>query len=112
MIDSHCHLADKQFAQDRDAVVRRAEERGVNIMVCIADDVKEGEKCLDLAEKYEQLCCTIGVHPHQAKHGQDSDGQKIEVMLASSPKAVAVGEIGLDYHYDNSPRETQQRVFR
>ncbi|HLD64093.1 MAG TPA: TatD family hydrolase [Candidatus Peribacteraceae bacterium] len=120
MIDSHCHLADKQFAADLDAVVARAEEHGVDAMIAIADDLAEAKQCFKIAEQYQQVFWTAGVHPHHAKYWKEGDDRTIEAMLASSPKGVAVGEIGLDYHYHsiplmagmNSPRETQQRVFQ
>ena len=112
MIDSHCHLADKQFNRDLDEVLLRAEEHGVEGMVTIADTLKESQKCLELAEKYPQIFCTVGVHPHHAKHWQNSDLDRIRSMVASSPKVKAIGEIGLDYHYDNSPRDVQCEVFR
>lgn len=112
MIDSHCHLADKAFAGDLEAVLGRARLAGVDRMVCIADTLEEGEKCLALAEKYEQIFCTIGVHPHAAKEWRDGDDTRLQAMLASSEKVVAVGEIGLDYHYDLSPRDVQRTVFQ
>jgi len=122
MIDSHCHLADRKFSSDLDQVLLRAEEHGVEGMVTIADTLKESQKCLELAEKYDpahqdwcgtsQLFCTVGVHPHHAKHWQSSDLDRIRSMVAQSPKVKAIGEIGLDYHYDNSPRDVQCEVFR
>lgn len=111
MIDSHCHLADRQFARDLDAVLERAKSAGITQMVCIADDLKEGEQCLRIAEKYDHIFCTIGVHPHHAKHWKSEDASKLESLLQSSKKVVALGEIGLDYHYDNSPRDVQQAVL-
>ncbi len=111
MIDSHCHLADKAFDADRDAVIARAREAGVSAMITIADSFEEGEKCLEIAEKYDDMFCTIGVHPHHAKDWNDGDIDRMKALLAS-PNAKAVGEIGLDYHYDFSPREAQQKVFR
>lgn len=80
-------------------------------MITIADSLEEGEKCLEIAEKYDDMFCTIGVHPHHAKDWNDGDIDRMKALLAS-PNAKAVGEIGLDYHYDFSPRETQQKVFR
>ncbi len=112
MIDSHCHLADAKFADDLPEVIARAEEHGMEAMICIADSLEEGKKCLQLAEEYDQLFCTIGVHPHCAKDWQAGDGDRLRRMVLSSHKAKAVGEIGLDYHYDLSPRDVQQRVFR
>lgn len=112
MIDSHCHLADKAFDADRAEVIARALEAGVTQMITIADDLTEGEKCLEIAADNADIFCTVGVHPHRAKEWNEGDGERLKTMLESSKKVVAVGEIGLDYHYDFSPRETQQRVFR
>lgn len=111
MIDSHCHLADKQFAADFDAVLQRAEEHGVDMLVSIADSLDEGRACLLLAEKYSQIFCTVGVHPHNAKDWKAGDAKILTGLLQQSSKAVAVGEIGLDYHYNNSPPDVQRVVF-
>jgi len=110
VIDSHCHLADKQFSKDLPAVLRRAQEAGVGRCIVIADDLDESEKCLFLAEKYEQLFCTIGVHPHAAKRWKVEDLERLRTLLASSGKVRAIGEIG--YFYDHSPRDVQRDVFR
>ena len=120
MIDSHCHLADAKFDADLDAVIVRAGLAGVGRIICIADSIDESEKCLEIAEKYEQIFCTIGVHPHGAHEWNPSTGlrageesaKKIEMMMHGSDKAVAIGEIGLDYHYMNSPKDVQQKAFR
>lgn len=112
VIDTHCHLADSTFDNDRDAVLARAAEAGVERMVAISDTFSEAEKCLILAEKYEHIFCTIGVHPHHATTWSAADGERLRTMLRASPKVVAVGEIGLDYHYDRSPRDVQKAVFR
>lgn len=111
MIDSHCHLADKAFDPDRMQVIARAKNAGVSAMVTIGDTIHESEKCLQLAEKYDDLYFTAGVHPHHAKDWNDGDVDRLKALLAH-PKAKAVGEIGLDYHYDFSPRESQKNVFR
>ncbi len=112
MIDSHCHLADAKFDSDLEAVIARAGAAGIERMICIADSLIESEKCLKIAEKYEQIFCTIGVHPHTAHEWTGLSAKSIETMMESSQKAVAVGEIGLDYHYMHSPREVQQKAFR
>lgn len=111
MIDSHCHLADKAFDPDRMQAIARAKNAGVSAMVTIGDTIQESEKCLQLAEKYDDLYFTAGVHPHHAKDWSDSDADRLRALLAH-PKAKAVGEIGLDYHYDFSPHEVQKTVFR
>ena len=112
MIDSHCHLADRKFSSDFPDVLLRAEEHGIEAMITIADTLKESRKCIEIAEKYSQVFCTIGVHPHAAKHWQDGDINQIKRLITSSSKVKAIGEIGLDYHYDNSPRDVQRDVFR
>lgn len=112
MIDSHCHLADKQFTSDLVAVIRRASDAGVTTMVTIADSLKEAEQCIAIAEKNENIFCTVGVHPHEAKGWREGDEKILKTLVASSQKVKAVGEIGLDYHYDNSPRDVQRSVFR
>ncbi len=111
MIDSHCHLADKQFSKDIEAVLQRAEESGIDMMITIADSLQEGKDCIQLTDSYEQIFCTVGVHPHNAKDWKEGDGDLLRRMLQQSPKVVALGEIGLDYHYDNSPRDVQRSVF-
>lgn len=112
MIDSHCHLADAKFHPDLDAVLTRAKEAGVDRYVCIADSLQEGEDCLSLAEKYDQIFCTIGVHPHLAcEWSSEEGGRKIREIAAHS-QCVAIGEIGLDYHYMNSPKDDQIRALR
>jgi TatD DNase family protein len=110
LIDSHCHLDSDQFDEDREAVIARALESGVSKMVAIGTgngppDLQAG---IRLAEKYEAFYATVGVHPHDASKPFDRDHL---AALAHHPKVIAVGEIGLDYHYDFSPRETQRAVF-
>jgi len=116
VIDSHCHLADKAFDADRMQAIARAKNAGVSAMVTIADTLREGEKCLELSAKYDDLYCTIGVHPHHAKEWVEGDIETLRTMLGSSPKVKAVGEIGLDYHYPSASsgqaRAEQKEVFR
>ncbi len=112
MIDSHCHLTDKQFTDDLPDVLERAKVAGITKIVTIADTVDEGEKCLVLAQKYDHIFCTIGQHPHAAKEWKAGDDERLRTMVKSSPKVRAIGEIGLDYHYDHSPRDVQRDVFR
>ena len=112
MIDSHCHLADKKFARDLPEVLDRATAVGVDRFVAIADTLEEGEKCLALAAEYEQIFCTLGMHPHVAQEWKVESGKWIKQMASSNSKVVAIGEVGLDYHYMNSPKEDQIRAFR
>lgn len=112
LVDSHAHLDGKQFDSDRDDVIARAGEAGVRTMVAIGNG--DGPPTLDagirLAEKHPFMYATIGIHPHEARLADEAAYQEME-QLARHPKVIAWGEIGLDYHYDHSPRETQKQVF-
>ena len=117
MIDSHCHLADPKFTQDLPDLVSRALQAGVDRMIAIADSLPEALKCQNIAEKYDQIFYTAGVHPHVAKEwkadpSSGSGGKRKIMEFAQDRKCKAVGEIGLDYHYMNSPKEDQIRAFR
>jgi TatD DNase family protein len=112
MIDSHCHLTDARFSEDLSATVERARAAGVERMITIADTLADGEAVLSLAEKFEHIFCTIGQHPHAAKDWKPGDGERLRSFAMSSPKVKGIGEIGLDYHYDHSPRDVQRAVFR
>ena len=111
-IDSHAHLDGKQFDSDREQVIARAREAGVQTMVAIGNG--DGPPVLDagvqLAEKYPFMYATVGIHPHEARLATDDAWAEME-RLARHPKVIAWGEIGLDYYYDHSPREIQQEVF-
>jgi len=112
MVDSHCHLDGKEFATDRDEAVARAIGAGVETMVAIGTG--DGPGALDtgirMAERYPQFLATVGIHPHDAAKALPEHSKHLEELLRH-PKVIAVGEIGLDYHYDFSPREVQQAVF-
>lgn len=111
MIDSHCHLADAQFANDLDEALKRAKDAGVEKMITIADSLEEAEKCIEIAEHYPHIFCTVGVHPHNAKDWKKGDSERVQAMVARSKKVKAIGEIGLDYHYHHSPQSDQRAVF-
>lgn len=113
LVDSHAHLDMEEFDEDRDQVVQRAFREGVKSILCLADvtNPKSIAKTFDLTEKCESIIAAAGVHPHQAKHFTPSHAQRIE-ELAGEKKIKAVGEIGLDFHYDFSPRHEQEEVFR
>ena len=117
MIDSHCHLADDAFAKDLPEVVERAQAAGLTHALCIlaAESATEGERARDLVRLWPALRFGIGVHPHQAGqfNGREADVVTlVRTMLGSIPEARAIGEIGLDYHYDFAPKPVQQEVFR
>ncbi|MGC6511402.1 MAG: TatD family hydrolase [Parvibaculales bacterium] len=111
LIDSHCHLDYPDFAEDRDAVVQRARDAGIGLMVTISCKVTEAEKILAIAETYEDVVCSMGIHPHEAGTEPETEAQTL-VDLARHPKVVGIGETGLDYYYEHSPRDRQQRNFR
>ncbi len=112
LTDSHCHLDDKKFAEDLDAVLARAEAAGVTRLISIGtgDGPPELDRAVRLAERYPQIYATVGVHPHDASKATPETIPHLRA-LAGHPKVVAIGEIGLDYHYDFSPREIQRALF-
>ncbi|HHY09933.1 MAG TPA: TatD family hydrolase [Firmicutes bacterium] len=111
MIDSHAHLNDPRFEEDLPAVLERAKAAGVRAIINIGYDLVSSKKAVELAAKYPQLYAVIGVHPHDAKTYDQGIEESLK-ELAKQPKVVAIGETGLDYHYDNSPRAVQREVFQ
>ncbi len=111
LVDSHCHLDFPDFAAELDAVVLRARAAGIGRIVTISTRVKKHAQVLAITEKYQDVFCSVGTHPHNAAEEPDVDAKTL-VGLAKHPKIVAIGEAGLDYHYDNSPREAQAASFR
>jgi TatD DNase family protein len=111
-IDSHCHLDDKRFAEDLDAVLDRAAAAGVTRILTIGtgNGPPEIDRAVRLADRYPQVYASIGVHPHDASKVTPQTYDDLRA-LATHPKVVAFGEIGLDYHYDFSPREIQREAF-
>ena len=111
LIDSHCHLDFPDFAAELDAVVARARAAGIERMVTISTRVKRQPELLAIAERFPDVFCSVGTHPHYAHEELDVTAADL-VARTRQPKVVALGEAGLDYHYDNSPREAQERGFR
>jgi len=109
--DTHAHYDDKRFNEDRDALLDSMNAGGVALIVNAASSLKSSEFALELADNYPFIYASAGVHPHDAKSMDDDTIAELEALL-SRPKAVAVGEIGLDYHYDFSPRDVQRIRFR
>src|SRR6195256_5707503 len=111
-VDSHAHLEMEQFDADREQVIARARDAGIQTIVAIGSGTGPGSlDCgIQLADRYEFIYATIGIHPHEAKLAGDADFVQLE-QLAKHPKVIAWGEIGLDYYYDHSPREIQKQVF-
>ena len=117
MIDSHCHLADEVFAADLDAVIARARDAGLEraLTILSAGDEKEEAQAVRVAGLWPDSRFSIGVHPHSARTFADEPARAATVVreqIARTPAARAIGEIGLDYHYDFAPADVQQRVFR
>lgn len=114
-IDSHAHIDGPEYDSDRDEVIQRARDAGVNAILNVGTgDPHSGslERAVGLAENYPDIYAAVGVHPHDARLFDDEAEVRIEAIVKRSARVIAWGEIGLDYHYDNSPREVQQRVFR
>ena len=111
LVDSHCHLDFPDFAPELEAVVARAEAAGVGRMVTISTRVRRHAQVLAIAERFPNVTCSVGTHPHHAHEELDITAEDL-VARAEHPKVVAIGEAGLDYHYDNSPRDAQEQGFR
>jgi len=111
LIDSHAHIDDQKFNEDREVVLENARAAGVELIINPGADEASSFRAVAMSEKYPMVYATVGIHPHDAK---DYETQKHDALLtewASKEKVVAIGEIGLDYHYDYSPRDVQQEVF-
>ena len=111
LVDSHCHLDFKDFGDDIDDVVARAGANGIGTMVTICTHLSRFEGVRAVAERFDNVWCSVGVHPHEA----GAEGQEVAdslVALAAHPKVVGIGETGLDYYYEHSPRDDQRMSFR
>jgi len=111
LVDSHCHLDFPEFAPELDEVVTRATEAGIARMVTISTRVREFDQVLAIANRYAPVYCSVGTHPHNAKDETDVTVDEL-CRLAEHKKVVGIGEAGLDFHYDNSPRDQQAASFR
>jgi len=111
LIDSHCHLDFPDFATELDAVVGRARAAGIARMVTISTRVRRQDELLAIAGRFDDVYCSVGTHPHYAHEENDVTTADL-VTRTHQRKVVALGEAGLDYHYDNSPRDAQERGFR
>lgn len=110
LIDSHCHLDFPDFVADRDAVVARAREAGVARMITISTRTDRFGEVSAIADRYPDVYCTVGQHPESV--GSVEPDLDLIIALAAHPKCVGIGEAGLDYHYDSSPRDVAERAFR
>lgn len=111
LIDSHCHLTDKAFEKDLGDVLGRAAQEGIESVVTISEDLDDAVRTLGLANEHEMVHATVGIHPHRASTWNDESPEALRSLVEKN-SPVAIGEIGLDYHYDFSPREIQRRAFR
>lgn len=111
LVDSHCHLDFPDFKDDLEGVVARAKAVGVGRFVTISTRVRQQPDLVAIAERFPEVYCSVGTHPHHAHEELDIDTAQL-IELTRHPKVVALGEAGLDYHYDNSPRDAQEQGFR
>ncbi len=111
LIDSHCHLDFADFDDDRPAMLARARAADVGLMLTISTKLSHAAKIIALAEAHDDVLCTIGIHPHEADKEPPTTAAAL-VKLASHPKVIGIGETGLDYFYENSPKQAQQDNFR
>lgn len=111
LVDSHCHLDFPYLSEQMDDVLARANDAGIETLVTICTRIRKFEQVLSIAEAHDNIFCSVGTHPHNADEERDIPLEEI-VTLAQHPKVVAIGEAGLDYHYDNAPRDDQEKGFR
>lgn len=111
LVDSHCHLDFPDFDEDRDAILERARSAGVETIVTISTRVAKLPVLEAITARYPNVYCSVGTHPHNAAEEPDVTTEDL-LRLSAGPKVVAIGEAGLDYHYDNAPRDAQERSFR
>ena len=111
LVDSHCHLDFPDFEADLDSIIRRARNAGVDSMLTICTHVSKFDQVRKIAETYDNVFCTVGIHPHNAEAEPDVTPEEL-VTLADHPKVIGFGETGLDLYYEHSPLEVQERQFR
>ena len=112
LIDSHAHIYHHDYIRDFGDMLKRAEDAGVAAILVVGTDIESSRESVNLAEKYQQLYAAVGVHPHDASQVTESDYDTIQSLAGSSQKVVAIGEIGLDFYRDRSPRDIQEHVYR
>ncbi len=113
-VDSHAHISGEEYDADRDEVIERACAAGVRAILNIGSGEPASgvfERAIEVAEQYDNVYAAIGIHPHDAHLFDESVAARLKQLLGGSSRVVALGEIGLDYHYDHSPREVQRKVF-
>lgn len=111
IIDTHCHIYYPDFEADWEQMLARAEENGVRGMVVVGADLASSRQAVEIACRYPQIYCTVGIHPHDVQQADETAINEIRQLALTTPKCVAIGEIGLDYYRDRAPRDLQQAVF-
>jgi len=111
LIDSHCHLSYPGLIENIPAVLQRAKAAGVDKVITIGTDIPDHDKAIVIARAHENVFCALGIHPHHAADADEGYAGPLENRLRNESKVVAIGECGLDYHYDHSPRDLQRQVF-
>jgi TatD DNase family protein len=111
LVDSHCHLDFPDFAPEREAVIARAREAGIGTMLTICTRLDEFPAVRAIAETHDDIWCSVGAHPHEAADHAEATAAEL-ADLAAHPRVLGIGETGLDFHYDHSPHDVQERVFR
>jgi TatD DNase family protein len=112
LIDSHCHIYGKEFAQDFPEMLERASAAGVGTLIAVGADLESSREACQLADAYERIYCSVGIHPHDADRVTEPCYQVVRDLAQGSPKVVAIGEVGLDFYRDRSARPAQEEVFR
>lgn len=111
MIDSHAHLDEERFDEDRDELIKSLKENAISYVINPSSDMETSRRVVELSNKYDNIFAAVGIHPHDAEGFKEEDLDELR-ELSNNEKVVAIGEIGLDYYYDNSPRDIQKEVFR
>ena len=109
LIDTHCHIHDADYPLDASETIERAHNAGVMQMICIGTSELDSRQAIEFASNHEGVFASVGVHPHEVKHGWKGIS---DLLILNNPSIVAVGEIGLDYHYDHSPRDVQIQALK
>ena len=112
IIDTHCHIYYDDFQPDWDQMLERAEAAGVKGMIVVGADAVSSQQAIEIAASHPTIFCTVGIHPHDAQGVDEATITALEELAQTTPKCVAIGEIGLDFFKNRSPREDQERVFK
>lgn len=111
LFDSHAHINDEQFDEDREELLKKVKESGVDLLVNPGADMPSSKAAVNLANEVDFVYAAVGVHPHDVEDMTEEDIEELRQMVINNDKVVAIGEIGLDYYYDNSPRDLQKKYF-